>query len=118
MASQIISRMNTVSINGNSNMTTPFYRCAVTGSTSVETSAATCPQSALGRFLPIATASYEAWDNQLSIEIFGWSDIALKEPGSFHHSRGIGVAETIVIGSNVALNKTLIIRWSLYAYGA
>ncbi len=56
--------------------------------------------------------------NQLSIEILDGVIVPQWNLDHFIIREASRVLESIVIGSDVALNKTLIIRWSLYAYGA
>lgn len=56
--------------------------------------------------------------NQLSIEILDGVIVHQRNLDHFIIREASRVVESIVIGSDVALNKTLIIRWSMYAYGA
>jgi hypothetical protein len=56
--------------------------------------------------------------NQLSIDILDGVKVPQRNLDHFIIREASRVVESIVIGSDVALNKTLIIRWSLYAYGA
>ena len=51
--------------------------------------------------------------NQLSIEILDGVTVSLRNLDHFIIREASRVVESIVIGSDVTLNKTLIIRWSL-----